>query len=318
VSGSLLHERLPRLRESAPRAEICDLPTPVRALTGLSDGLWMKDDGLSAPLWGGNKPRKLEWVFGDALRRGKRTVLTFGALATNHGLATALYAREHGLRCALALVDQPVDEHVERQLERLRASGAALHFTHSFPRTVAALPWLLARHRMPYVLPPGGSSPVGAIGFVEAALEVGAQVERGELPAPSTVWCALGSGGTAAGLVVGLRLAGLDATVCAVHVNETIKLNERTVLRLARRTHARLGLDTPAPSERDLRIVHGYLGAGYGHRTDAAEAAIARARQTEGLTLDPVYTGKAMAAVLDRASGDDPALYWHSYNAREL
>ena len=92
-------------RPDLAHVELCDLPTPVRPLERLAGGLWMKDDSRTAPLWGGNKPRKLEWLIGDAGRRGRRTLLTFGGLATNHGLATALYAREHGMRCVLALLD---------------------------------------------------------------------------------------------------------------------------------------------------------------------------------------------------------------------
>ena len=171
--------------------------------------------GAFGTAWGGNKVRKLEWILPDAKRRGKRTILTFGALATNHGLATALYAREQGLRCAIALVDQPVDDHVRAQLERLRASGATLHFTHTKARTVAAAPWLLLRHRLPYVLPAGGSSPLGALGYVEGALELAEQVRDGALPEPTHVVCAAGSGGTAAGLLLGLRMAGLRTKVLA-------------------------------------------------------------------------------------------------------
>jgi D-cysteine desulfhydrase len=312
-----LHLRFRALGRSLPRLTLCELPTPVRPLEGLREGLWLKDDSRSGPLFGGNKPRKLEWVLADARRRRRRTVLTFGALGTNHGLATALYAREHGLRCAVALTDQPVDVLVERQLARLRASGATLHHTHTKARTVAAVPWLLARHRLPYPLPPGGSSPLGAVGFVEAALELADQVRAGALPEPEEVWCALGSGGTAAGLAVGLELAGLRSAVCAVHVNDGLRLDERTVGRLARRTAALLrrrgaeGVPDPAPGR--LRIVHGFLGAGYGHATPQAADAIAAAREAEGLALDPVYTGKAMAGVLDRAAA--PAVFWNSFNA---
>ena len=214
------------------------------------------------------------------------------------------------MQCVLALVDQPRDEHVERQLERIHASGAHVYLTRTKARTVAMLPWLALRHGRAYVLPSGGSSRVGARGFVEAALELGAQVRAGELPEPETVWCALGSGGTAAGLAVGLRMAGLGTKVCAVHVNDQLRLSEATILRLARRTGlAEAGVN-------DVEVVHGYLGAGYGHGTEAARAAIERAREAEGLVLDPVYTGKTMAAVLDhlerRPAG--PTLYWHTYN----
>ena len=274
----------------------------------------MKDDSRTAPLWGGNKPRKLEWLIADARRKGRGTLLTFGGLATNHGLATALYAREHGLRCVLALLDQPMDEHVERQLERIHASGAHVYVTHTKARTVAALPWLMLRHGRAYFVPPGGSSPVGSLGFVEAALELGEQVRRGELPEPATVWCALGSGGTAAGLALGLRMAGLRTRVRAVHVNDALKLTEGTIVRLARRT------PLPDSEVNEVQVVHGYLGAGYGHGTPEAERAIERAREAEGLTLDPVYTGKTMAALLDHVErgADGPALYWHTYNGVDL
>ncbi|HEX8086180.1 MAG TPA: pyridoxal-phosphate dependent enzyme [Solirubrobacteraceae bacterium] len=296
---------------SLPHVELCRLPTQVRPLSALDERLWMKDDSHSAALWGGNKPRKLEWLIADARRKGRRTLLTFGGLATNHGLATALYAREHGLRCVLALTDQPVDEHVERQLERIRASGAHVYVTHDKPRTVAALPWLMLRHGRAYFVPPGGSSPVGALGFVEAALELAAQVRAGELPEPETVWCALGSGGTAAGLALGLRVAGLRTAVRAVHVNDQLKLTAGTIARLARRT--------PLPEDElnEVSVVHGWLGDGYGHGTPESARAMARAAEAEGLRLDPVYTGKTMAAVLDhleRGAGAGPTLYWHTYN----
>ena len=266
----LLLERDPSL----PHVELCQLPTPVRKLDELGDDLWMKDDSHTAPLWGGNKPRKLEWLIGDAVARGRKTLLTFGALATNHGLATALYAREHGLQCVLALVDQPRDEHVERQLARIRDSGAHVYITHTKARTVAMLPWLALRHGRAYLVPPGGSSPVGTRGFVEASLELAEQVRRGELPEPATVWCALGSGGTAAGLALGLRMAGLRTEVRAVHVNDGLKLDEKTLTRLARRT----GPGELAP----LRVVHGYLGDGYGHGTPEGARAIALPRRPRG------------------------------------
>lgn len=305
-----MKRHLLELAPSLPHVELCSLPTPVRPLERLAPGLWMKDDSRTAPLWGGNKPRKLEWLIADAKARGRRTLLTFGGLATNHGLATALYAREHGMECVLALVDQPVDEHVERQLERIHASGAHVYVTRTKARTVAALPWLMLRHGRAYPVPPGGSSPVGSLGFVEAALELAAQVRAGELPEPDTVWCALGSGGTAAGLALGLRMAGLRTAVRAVHVNDGLKLTEETIARLARRT------PVDGDELNDVRVVHGYLGAGYGHATGAARAAIERARDDEGLALDPVYTGKTMAAVLDHArDGGGPALYWHTYSA---
>ena len=117
-----LHERFPALAETLPHLVLSERPTPVRELKHF--GVWVKEDGrFGSGGWGGNKVRKLEWLIPEAKRRDRRSILTFGGLGTNWGLATALYAREHGLETALALVDQPIDDHVRAQLARLEASG---------------------------------------------------------------------------------------------------------------------------------------------------------------------------------------------------
>lgn len=328
MRGALLHERFPELRERLPFVRLGDGPSPVRRLEGVDgrgNDLWVKDEGAYGGPWGGNKVRKLEWVLPDVKRRRRRTVLTFGALATNHGLATALYAREVGLGAALALVDQPVDDHVRAQLERLRASGATLHFTHTRARTVAALPWLLARHASPlppYVLPAGGSSPVGALGYVEVALELAEQVRAGELPEPAWAVVAVGTGGTAAGLALGLRLAGLRTRVLAVVVNDLLRLDERMLARLAGRS-ARLlarrdatlppGLEAVGAS---LVVTRDWLGAGYGQATP--ESNLAR-EVAAGVGLDPVYTAKAFAGLLgESAAGrlSGPLLFLQTHGPR--
>ena len=327
----LLHERFPALRETLPHARLGSGPTPVRRLDAATGGgeIWVKDEGAYGDGgWGGNKVRKLEWVLPDVRRRRRRTVLTFGALATNHGLATALYAREQGLRAALALVDQPVDDHVRAQLERLRASGAKLHFTRTRARTIAALPWLLARHAAPlppYVLPAGGSSPVGALGYVEVALELAAQVQRDELPEPAWVVVAVGSGGTAAGLTLGLRIAELRTRVLAVVVNDLLRLDERTLGGLAgksARLLRRRGADLPAAVTAGPlapTVTRAWLGAGYGSPTEASEEA-GRIASEQGMALDPVYTAKAFSGLLgERAAGrigDGPVLFVQTHGPR--
>lgn len=321
-----LHLRYPDLAETLPHLELSARPTPVRELAGL--GIWVKEDGaFGSGGWGGNKVRKLEWLIPDARRRGRRSILTFGALGTNWGLATALYAREQGLETVLALVDQPLDAHVEAQLERLAASGARVYRTHTKVRTAALLPWLLARNarggRPPYLLPAGGSSPVGALGYVEAALEVAAQVEQGELPEPAHVVVPVGTGGTAAGMALGFRLAGLRTRLVGVVVNDQLRLDGRVIARLARRTAALLerrgGQLGPLQLDSDIvELTRDQIGAGYGHGTEAAARATARAAE-DGLTLDPVYTAKAMAGLLTlRAEGrlGDPVLFVHTDGPR--
>lgn len=325
----LLHERFPELRGTLPHVALGGGPTPVAPLAGLSEGraeVWIKDDGAYGDGgWGGNKVRKLEWLLPDVRRRGRGTILTVGGLGTNWGLATALYAREQGLRTVLALVDQPVDEHVRAQLQRLRDAGARLHFTRTKARTIATVPYLLARYRRPVVLPPGGSSPLGALGYAEAALELAEQVRSGALPEPSHVVTAVGSGGTAAGLLLGLQLAGLRTRVVAVVVNDSLRLDARTLTRLAARARdelARRGARPPAldRSAERLTVVRDFLGPAYGHATPAGRRALDLARERAGLPLEPVYTAKAMAALLafDAAGrfGDGPVLFLQTNGPR--
>ncbi len=308
-------------------------PTPVRSLGTLAPpgtSLWLKDDGAFGDGgWGGNKVRKLEWLLPDAQRRHRKTILTFGGLGTNWGLATALYARELGLRTALGLVDQPIDDHVRTQLGRLQSSGATLHRTHTKARTIVSLPWLLARHssggRPPYLLPAGGSSPLGVVGYVEAALEIADQVSAGALPEPSHLVCAVGTGGTLAGLTLGLRLAGLRTRAVGMVVNDTLRLDAVAIARLAQRCAslirargAHLDIDDITPA--DIAVRADWLGAGYGHRLEEAEQARSRAAELEGLALDPVYTGKAMAGTLAMLGsgelGEGPVLFLNTDGPR--
>ncbi|MEU2493718.1 pyridoxal-phosphate dependent enzyme [Streptomyces sp. NPDC007883] len=334
MNEPLLHRRFPEAAGALPRVPLGDGPTPVRELSGLTGRvpLWCKDEsGYGSGGWGGNKVRKLEWILPDVHRRGARTILTVGGTGTNWGLATALYAREQGLRTAIALVDQPADDHVRRQLERLRRSGATLHFTRTKARTVAAAPWLLLRHsslgHLPYFLPAGGSAPVGTLGCVEVALELADQVAAGALPEPSHVVTAVGSGGTAAGLALGLRLAGLERTrVVGVVVNDTLRLDAHTVAGLAGRTERLLrarGADLPrAPvAPDDVTLVWDWLGPGYGHPTQRALEARRLAADRAGLDLEPVYTAKALGALIDLAAdgrlGDGPVLFLQTHGPRD-
>ncbi len=317
---SRIHELHPELTESLQSIRLGSTPTPLTPLPGLSDGpaqIWLKDEGAFGDGgWGGNKVRKLEWLIPEAKRRGRSTLLTVGGLGTNWGLACALYGREHGLKTVLALIDQPVDQHVRDQLERLEASGAEIHFTRTKARTIATAPWLMLRHR-PYYLPAGGSSAVGALGAVEIALELAEQVKRGEMPEPSHVVTAVGSGGTAAGLMLGLALADLDTKVLAVVVNDTLRLDAGALTKLSRKSERLLrerGAELPAldlGGDR-LIVVEDQIGPGYGHSTERAVEAARVSAERADLALDPVYTAKAMAGLValnDGRLGSGPVVF---------
>jgi D-cysteine desulfhydrase len=173
------------------------------------------------------------------------------------------------------------------------------------------------------VLGPGGSSPLGTVGYVEVALEIAAQVAAGDLPVPATVVVATGSGGTTAGLALGLRLTGLGARVLGIDVNDTVRLDDVAMARLANRTAALLrgrgaALDVGELGPADLSMRADWLGTTYGDPTPASTRAVADAR-AEGLELEPVYTGKALAAVRDLARADalpGPVLWLNTHGPR--
>jgi D-cysteine desulfhydrase len=313
------------------RVRLGNGPTPVRQLTELGDEageapVWIKDDGAYSDV-GGNKARKLEWLLADARRRRKRTVLTGGALGTNHGLATATFAARLGMRTILVLVPQPETEHVRAQLSRLRSSGAELHLAPGLVTSYLLGAWLIACRTgrgqgSPYRIPPGGSNALGSIGYVDAAFELAGQIERGELPEPSHVVVALGSGGTSAGLLAGMTLAGMRARLVCILVSDIIRMDARRIAARARRTLTTLGrhgvdVSGASPAARDLMVETDWLGAGYGHPTQAGERATRLFADRVEVTLEPVYTAKAVAAVLELnrrgAFGAGPLLYWHTY-----
>jgi D-cysteine desulfhydrase len=326
-----LYVRYPQLEASLPRLALSQGPSPVTELAHVGGkSLWIKNDGLYGTLYGGNKPRKLEFILPDVQRKGATTIVTFGGLGTHHGLATALYGRQQGLRTVLLLVDQPVNDAVRQQLCWFEQAGATLHYTATTWRTILWTPPLMLRYtawrrgKLPYFLPPGGSAPVGTLGYVNAAFELADQVAAGELPEPKTIVVALGSRGTAAGLALGLHLAGLRSRLVAVRVSDVLPLTPDRVADLANRT-ARLmrqrGASLPAAKIEPaaITVLSEWLGEGYGYPTREAERAKALLQEKEGLALDLTYTAKAMAAILalleNGRLGEGPTLYWHTYNA---
>ena len=304
-----LHRRFPGL--DLPHLRLGGSPTPVHRLAADAWGLrvetWLKDDGAfgDGP-WGGNKVRKLEWILPEARRRGARSVISVGGIGTHWGLALAEYGAAHGVETVLGLVDQPVDDHVREQLARLRASPATLLRFGTPRRLRLGAPYLVARgvrgRRLPWYLPAGGSNAHGALGYVEAALEIGDQVAAGELPEPGTVVVPVGSGGTLAGLALGLRLAGLRSRVLGVVVNDTLPLDASATARLATRAGALLrdrgAGDVPVVTAADVQTRDDWLGRCYGDPTPESVRAVRDAAE-RGLTLEPVYTGKALAALRD-------------------
>ena len=223
-----LFEEYPLLREKLAYVPLGEFPTPVQKLERLGAELgisqvYIKRDDLSGKLYGGNKPRKLEFILGDVLRSRAKEAMTFGGAGSNHALSTAMYAREVGLKSISMLMPQPNARYVRRNLLMSHYCGAELHpcgsgleSVRNMPLVYAAAIYQLLRHRLrkgrlPYFIPPGGSSLLGVVGFVNAALELGRQIAGGEMPEPEYIYVACGTMGTAAGLTLGLRAARLTS-----------------------------------------------------------------------------------------------------------
>ncbi len=322
-----LLRRFPELAGRVPRQPFVVTPTPVSALPGFAAGaeVFVKHDERSCPLYGGNKPRKLEFVIGAALRRGSRRLITTGGLGTNHGLATTILGRSVGLATTVVLVDQPVTPAVARNLLLSDAYGANLLYGRTVAgaawRTAAALARSAVRGEHPTLVPTGGSSARGNLGFVSAGLELAEQVAHGELPEPEEIFVPVGSGGTAVGLVVGLRIAGLRSRVRGVLVTDILPPNPRRLARAARATLAglrRLATSVPQASigPEDFPLCHDQLGPGYGAPTAAARDALQFAAE-RGLSLDTTYSAKCLAALRERADHGlpGPVVFWNTYDA---
>jgi len=318
------------LLELAPRAPIvglAELPTPVLDVRVDGRRIQIKNDGASGRLYGGNKVRKLEFLFGDALARGFEGVWTIGAVGSNHVLATSVYARELGLRCRALHFGQPPTDHVTANLRAVASQGTQLTLVSrvGLPAAIAGA-WLQASlgPQRDYTIPGGGSSSIGALGYVNAGLEFGRQVAAGEARAPDLVYVAAGTGGTLAGLAVGLGLAGVNCRVVGVGVTEAFVCNHATVhaliagMRVALRRHGYRGPWRVAP----WSLGWDHLGEAYGVPTAAGADAIERADADAGLYLEPTYTAKTFAALLadgrNGAHDGRDVVYWHTLNARPV
>jgi D-cysteine desulfhydrase len=289
-----------------PRAPLATLPTPLLRAPRLSEAVgvevWIKRDDLTGLLLGGNKARKLEFLCGEAMERGADTLVTGGGAGSNHVQLTAAACARLGLGCVVVCYgDAPSEPLGLRVTRRL---GAEVVFTGSPDRTsvdtrleeVAAK--LTADGRQPYVIPRGGASAVGAVGYAVAAWELIDQLAAAGV-GTATVLLSTGSCGTQAGLVAGAALAPSDAGLEVVGVPVSRPPEECTdrIARLATGCADRLGSDRVFNTA-DVHLLGGYLGPGYGKASPEGDEAALLAARTEGLLLDPVFTAKAMAALV--------------------
>ncbi len=290
-------------------------PTPVRQIG--SGPLWIKRDDRVAEPYGGNKVRKLERLLDRARAEGKSRLLTVGAAGSHQVVATSVYGRARGFEVEAVLVPQPGTTHARTNLRVALGQGLRAHVAPAWAVAPALVAAQLARLGADaYFIPLGGSNVVGTVGYVDAARELAAQIASGELPEPDVIVVALGSGGTAAGLAVGLEEAGLRTRVLGVAVSHPARMLSVMAHRLARDTAKYLGVSTRAAQR--LEVDRRWVGRGYGYFTHEAQQAVADGIAM-GVELDPTYTAKAFACALARmrASGER-VLFWHTLSTCPL
>lgn len=283
-----------------PSLKLTGGPSPVFRLKDLERGpceLWIKNDGALNPIYGGNKVRKLEWLLSAERLQGGKRLFTAGAAGSHHVLATALFGQYVGLPTAAVLCPQPSTLHARETLLRSVAILDQVYPCASMIR----VPATLLKHRRPsdIFIPIGGSSLLGTRGYALAIDELMEQVRRGELPRPDIIVTALGSGGTAAGLLAGLLRWQLQTKICAVQVLRGSTWARLNLLSLALgQSISAGGRWAPLQASSQLWVSDSQVGAGYGHPTSRSRHAITSAAEC-GLTLDPTYTSKAFAEVLE-------------------
>ena len=290
------------------RIRLAHLPTPLEPLPRLSEelglDLWIKRDDCTGLAGGGNKTRKLEFLLGAAFEQDADTLVTQGAVQSNHVRQTAAAAAAHGLACKIILEERTGSKATDYVgngnvlLDRL--FGATLRTVPGGTDMVAELEKTAAEVRArggkPYVIPGGGSNPTGALGYVDCAREIVVQADEMDLEVHRIV-TATGSAGTHAGLVAGLAVMGADIPVLGIGVRAPKDKQEANVFKLAEETAALLG--QPGRVTREQVVADcDYVGEGYGLIDQGVIDALTLAARLDGIVLDPVYSGKAMKGLV--------------------
>ena len=340
-----LFEKYPNLKNKVPWISLLSqVPTKIERLTELEKytemgdgGVYLKRDDKDHHIYGGNKLRKFEFIFGKVLKKRKKAVVTNGGIGTNHGLACAIVCQELGLKCDLFLFQQPLTWHVQRSLLLFDYFGAKLHLGKGDIGTFVKFIFFKLFHPQYFLMFPGGSpllgigSSLGTIGFVNAAFELKKQIEEAKIPEPDALFVPGGSVGTAAGLIAGCKLLGLKTRVHVVAVYTDLTSNPSAVAKNANKALKYLKKqDKSLPSiqvvEDDFEFITGYLGTGYGMKTTRGQEAVDKIYELEGKSkdfkLETTYTGKAMAALFDCLKKPEykgkNVLFWNTYNSNDL
>ncbi len=306
------------MKTNLPTVPLTQLPTPLHALPRFSAWLdadvevWIKRDDLTGLALGGNKLRKLSYLAADALRQGCTDLVTTGAAQSNHCRQTAAAAAHIGLPCHLVLRGEPNDR-PGGNLILDRILDARLYWAGSADTTAAmesVVSGLKASGRHPYAIPLGGSTPVGAVGYAFAWCEMVEQARKIEIDFDAVMF-ASSSGGTQAGLSIGAGETGWSGTLHGISVDHDLASLDEITSDLTAMTAELLEVAQPHP----VKVHDAYLGAGYGVLGEVERDAILAMARNEGILLDPVYTGRALAGLIDQVRKGHlrgRVLFWHT------
>lgn len=307
----------PQLAQAVPYIALGTLPTPVMKLATISDLLgcpvYIKRDDMSGAqgLYGGNKVRKLEFLFAQALACGARKVMTFGAAGSNHAVATAMYAKLLGLDPIGILCDQLPTPLVERNLLTHVHCGTELHMGSGKSLDLLAFMCWLDHYKkdghFPYIIPVGGSNIFGTLGFVNAVFELHKQIKAGLLPEPTRIYVPCGTGATVAGILLGLKAVGLRSKVLAISIEPNTQDPDTQISKIVEQLFTQTNeylctLDRTFPrcsyTSEDIEFVFQFSGPEYASITQEATDAQDIMWKHEHITLDTTYSAKAFAALL--------------------
>lgn len=329
----ILFEKYPALENHIPWTNLSSCPTAVHKLSNFGkcigyNHIWIKRDDESSDIYGGNKVRKLEFVVADALQKKRNTILTYGGIGTNHGLATTIHSRRLGLKTIIIMNNQPLSDHVQENLLLNQHFGAELCYARNRIEVVfKTCSYYLGRRHL-YLLPLGGSSILGSLGYVNAALELKRQVDSGDIPKPKYIFVAAGSKGTIAGLSLGVKLAGLSTKIIGVRIVPHVIASEKKIAKLTNNICSLLrkydhNIPPTVFRPEDIHIIHDFYGGEYGRATPEGKKALDLLWTTEKIRLELTYTAKTVAAMLAYIKNNpdiknDTSLYWHTYNGVNL
>ncbi|MFX1392009.1 MAG: 1-aminocyclopropane-1-carboxylate deaminase/D-cysteine desulfhydrase [Promethearchaeota archaeon] len=320
----LLFEKYPNLEANIPWIKLAPLRTPVKKLTILENrlgikSLWVKCDNISSPLYGGNKVRKFEFILAETKNNGYKKVMTAGGLGSNHCVANAIFCHQLNLKPSSFLIDQPITPHVRKNLLLNLYFKNKIFYTEEYNNS--------QRDPNVYYMAPGGSTPLGTLGFINAALEIKNQINNNELPEPDYLFVACGSSGTTAGLLLGVKIADLNTKIHTVQTSTSLYSSLNTVRRLTRKTWKFLikhDNSIPKAPLEQLYFHREFFGGEYGLPTQEGINAVKLIKETENIKLETTYTGKTFAALLDfvrrnkKVVKDKTILFWNTYNSRDF